>query len=81
MNVLTTNSGGAGEQVALLTQQGDTFPVTVEPQSSGSSTPLSSVLYVDVGNAGTGTPNGSIDAPFLSIQWRFCGMNEVESEQ
>lgn len=69
MLVLTSNNGGAGEQVALLTQQGDTLPVSLQPGSSlAGSTRLSTVLFVDGGSTATGTPNGSISNPFLTVQ-------------
>lgn len=70
MNVLTTGSGAPGEQLALLTQQGDAFLAQLADPAAiaDTTTPLSSVLFVDGGNTGAATPNGSIGAPFRTIQ-------------
>lgn len=69
MQVLASNAGAAGEQIALLTQQGDAFPATLTPASSlATATPLSSVLYVDGASTATGVPNGSQLNPFHTVQ-------------
>lgn len=69
MNVLTTQAGAPGEQVALLTQQGDALGVLLAPAGSGSSeTPLTSAFWCDINSVATGTPDGSIAHPFKSLQ-------------
>lgn len=69
MQLLSTLSGGPGEVVALLTQQGDALACSLaSPGSLASPTPLSSVLYVDGGSTATGTPDGSIGSPFRTVQ-------------
>lgn len=49
---------------ARLSASGQFLP----PASGGTLTPLSSVLFVDGGNTASGTPDGSIANPFLTIQ-------------
>ena len=69
MLVLTTTAGAPDEQIDLMGANGDRLPTLLtSPSALGTVVPIATELYVNGASTSLATPNGSHDAPFLTVQ-------------